>query len=83
MNVVPLTLTVITIAVCAYSLYENRRRIRRRMRCWSGNHDAGPMYTTTGGRRIQRCIWCDAVAREDDACDSLGMALSTRKTKEK
>lgn len=39
-------------------------RIRRRIRCLFGRHDAGPVRDVVGGRRIQRCDWCDKVVRE-------------------
>ena len=46
-------------------------RVRRRIRCLIGRHDAGPVRDVTqtfteavGGRRVQRCDWCDKVVRE-------------------
>lgn len=39
-------------------------RIRRRLRCLIGKHDAGPVRDMVGGRRVQRCDWCDKVVRE-------------------
>lgn len=39
-------------------------RVRRRIRCLLGRHDAGPVEDAVGGRRIQRCDWCDKVVRE-------------------
>ena len=39
-------------------------RVRRRIRCLLGKHDAGPVEDVVGGRRIQRCDWCDKVVRE-------------------
>lgn len=41
-----------------------RMRIRRRLRCFIGKHDAGPVRDMVGGRRVQRCDWCDKVVRE-------------------
>lgn len=39
-------------------------RIKRRTRCLFGKHDPGPVRDVVGGRRIQRCDWCDKVVRE-------------------
>lgn len=39
-------------------------RFRRRIRCLFGRHDAGPVRDVVGGRRQQRCDWCDKVVRE-------------------
>jgi hypothetical protein len=41
-----------------------RMRLRRRSRCLFGKHDAGPVRDVVGGRRVQRCDWCDKVVRE-------------------
>lgn len=46
-----------------YSPYK-RMRIKRRIRCFFGRHDAGPVRDVVGGRRQQRCDWCDKVVRE-------------------
>ena len=39
-------------------------RIRRRVGCLFGRHTAGPVRDEVGGRRVQRCDWCDKVVRE-------------------
>lgn len=39
-------------------------RIRRRIRCLFNKHDPGPVREEVGGRRVQRCDWCDKVVRE-------------------
>ena len=39
-------------------------RFRRRLDCFMGNHAPGQVRDVVGGRRVQRCDWCDKVVRE-------------------
>lgn len=51
-------------------------KIRRRIRCLFGQHDAGPVRDVVGGRRVQRCDWCDKVVHEYEV--TVGQARSER-----
>lgn len=41
-----------------------RMRVRRRLMCFLGKHQPGPVEPAVGGRNVQRCEWCDHVCRE-------------------
>ena len=40
-----------------------RRRFVKRCRCLVGKHEPGPVQDAVGGRRVQRCDWCDKIVR--------------------
>lgn len=50
--------------LAGYMTAYRRMRLRRRIRCVFGKHDPGPVRDVVGGRRIQRCDWCDKIVRE-------------------
>jgi hypothetical protein len=41
-----------------------RARLRRSINCLMGNHAPGRVEDVVGGRRLQRCDYCDKVVRE-------------------
>ena len=65
------TLTLCVVAGLAFGFWLSQymtayrwMRLRRRIRCVFGQHDPGPVRDAVGGRRIQRCDWCDKIVRE-------------------
>ena len=40
-----------------------RRRFFKRCKCLLGKHEPGPVQDAVGGRRVQRCDWCDKIVR--------------------
>ena len=38
-----------------------RRRFIKRCKCIVGKHEPGPVQDAVGGRRVQRCDWCDKI----------------------
>jgi len=41
-----------------------RHRIMRRIHCLMGDHSPGPIREVVGGRRQQRCDYCDKLVHE-------------------
>lgn len=51
-----------TLALYFNSPYR-RRRFLKRCKCLMGKHEPGPVQDAVGGRRVQRCDWCDKIVR--------------------
>lgn len=62
-------MALFVLAVCYSTVvhflrYSNRYRFRKRIKCLFGQHEPGVVRDAVGGRRLQRCDWCDKVVHE-------------------
>lgn len=62
-------------ATVYFSKYRNRYRLKKRIKCFFGAHELGPIrdekwWLGASGRfRVQRCDWCDKVVHRFEIND--------------